>query len=119
MILGVYLSPQDTSLKYIGCLHSYFIHTIRMFNPASLGVACIQETHLEERGKNIPQESNKNPFKGGDKGKGKFKGKGKKNAFIEKEGEQLTCNHFLKDGYDEDHCWKLHPEMRPKNFSNK
>jgi hypothetical protein len=25
----------------------------------------------------------------------------------------------LKDGHDEDHCWKLHLEKRPKMFNNK
>jgi hypothetical protein len=25
----------------------------------------------------------------------------------------------LNNGHDEDHCWKLHPERRPKNFGNK
>ena len=27
--------------------------------------------------------------------------------------------HCSKDGHDEDHCWKLHPEMKPKKFNNK
>jgi hypothetical protein len=27
--------------------------------------------------------------------------------------------HCSKDGHDEDHCWKLHSEKRPKNFNNK
>ena len=26
---------------------------------------------------------------------------------------------MLKIRHDEDHCWKLHPEMRPKKFNNK
>ena len=30
-----------------------------------------------------------------------------------------TCKHYSKDVHREDHCWKLHPEMRPKNFNNK
>ena len=24
-----------------------------------------------------------------------------------------------KEGHDEAHCWKLHPELRPKKFNNK
>ena len=52
-----------------------------MFSPTILDELCVQETHLEERGENVPQDGNKNPFKGGDKGKGK------KNASIKKEGE--------------------------------
>jgi hypothetical protein len=77
------------------------------------------ETHLEARGKNDPQEGRKKPFNNGDKGKGKFKGKGKKNASVKKEGEKITCKHCSKEGHDEDHCWKLHPEKRPKKFNNK
>jgi hypothetical protein len=43
----------------------------------------------------------------------------KKNASVKKEGEKFTCKHCSKDGHDEDHCWKLHPEKRPKKFGNK
>ena len=119
LILGVDLSSQDTLLKYIGGLHRYLRHTILLFNSTSLDEFCVHATHLEERGENVPREGNKNPFKGGDKRKGKFKGQGKKNASIKKEGEKLTCKNCSKDGYNEDHYWKLHPEMRPKNFNNK
>ena len=91
--MGVDLSSQVTLLKYIASLHSYLRHTILMFNPKNLDEVCVQETHLGARGESVPQEGNKNPFKGGDKGKGKFKGKGKKNSSIKKEGEKLTCRH--------------------------
>ena len=90
-----------------------------MFIPTNLYEVCVQETHLETRGRNDPQEGSKNPFYNGDKGKRKFKGNRKKNSSVKKEGEKLSCKHCSKDGHDEDHCWKLHPEMRPKNFNNK
>ena len=93
MIFGIDLSSQDTLLKYIGGLHSYLRHTILMFNPTKLDEVCVQSTHLEARGKNAPQEGKKNPFLSGDKWKGKFKGKGKKNVSVKKEGEKLTCKH--------------------------
>ena len=54
-----------------------------MFNPTSLDEVCVQATHLEARGKNIPEEGKKKSFKGGEKGKG-FKGNGKKNATVKK-----------------------------------
>ena len=104
LILGVDLSSQDTLLEYIGGLHNYLRHTILMFNPTNIDEVFVQETHLEARGKNFPQENSKKPFKSGDKGKGKFKGKGKKNGSIKKEGEKLTCKHCSKEGHDEDHC---------------
>jgi hypothetical protein len=59
LILGIDLSSQDTLLKYIGGLHSYLRHTILMFNPTKLDEVCVQETHLEARGKNVPQEGSK------------------------------------------------------------
>ena len=55
-----------------------------MFIPTSLNEVCVQETHLETRGNNTPQEGNKKPFYNGDKGKRKFKGNGKKNASARK-----------------------------------
>jgi hypothetical protein len=119
LVLGVDLSSQETLLKYIGALHSYLRHTILMFNPSNLDEVCVQATHLEARGSNETHEGNKKPFSHGDKGKRKFKGNGKKNAVVKKEGENFTCKHCSKDGHDEDHCWKLHPERRPKKFGNK
>jgi hypothetical protein len=119
LVLGIDLSSQETLLKYIGALHSYLRHTILMFNPSNLDEVCVQATHLEARGRKKTHEGNKKPFNHGDKGKRKFKGNGKKNTVIKKEGEKFTCKHCSKDGHDEDHCWKLHPERRPKKFGNK
>jgi hypothetical protein len=90
-----------------------------MFNPTNLDEACVQPTQLEARGKNAPQEGRKKPDYNGDKGKRKFKGNGKKNVLVKKEGEKISCKHCSKHGHDEDHYWKLHPEMRPKKFNNK
>jgi hypothetical protein len=118
LVLGVDLSSQETLLKYIGALHSYLRHTILMFNPSNLDEVCVQATHLEARGRNETHEGNKKTFSHGDKGKKKFKGNGKNNVVVKKEGEKFTCKHCSKDGHDEDHCWKLHPERRPKKFGN-
>lgn len=118
-ISGMDLSSQDTLLKYIGGLHSYLRHIIFMFNCKKLDEVCVQVAHLEARAKNVPQEGNKKSSKSGDKGRGEFKGKGKKNSLDKKEGEKLTCEHCSKEGDDEDHYWKLHPEMTCKNINSK
>jgi hypothetical protein len=118
LVLGVDLSSQETLLKYIGALHSYLRHTILMFNPTNLDEVCVQATHLEARGNKDIHEGFKKTFSQGDKGKKHFKGKGRKNATVKKEGEKFTCKHCSKEGHDEDHCWKLHPERRPKKFGN-
>ena len=31
----------------------------------------------------------------------------------------MTCKHCSKEGHDETHCWKLHPEFRLKKPNNK
>lgn len=80
-----------------------------MFNLANLYEVCVQATHLESRGKNVPQDTSKHPSKFGDSRKENFKGKGKNNATINKEGEKLTFKYCSKEGHDEDHCWKIHP----------
>jgi hypothetical protein len=118
LVLRVDLSSQETLLKYIGALHSYLRHTILMFNPSNLDEVCVQATHLEARGRNDTHEGNKKTFSHGYKGKKRFKGNCRKNAAVKKEGEKFTCKHCSKDGHDEDHCWKLHPERRPKKFGN-
>ena len=67
--------------------------TILIFNPTNIDEVCVQETHLESRSKNVPQETSKKPSQFVDKGKGKFKGKGKNNATVKKEGDKLTFKH--------------------------
>jgi hypothetical protein len=118
LVLGVDLSSQETLLKYIGALHSYLRHTILMFNPTNLDEVCVQATHLEARGNKDTHEGFKKTFSQGDKVKKKFKGHGRKNAAVKKEGEKFTCKHCSKEGHDEEHCWKLHPERKPKKFGN-
>ena len=62
-MLHVDLQSQDTLVTYIGGMHNYLMHIILMFNPNNLDYVCVQATHLEERGKNNPEEGRKNPFK--------------------------------------------------------
>jgi hypothetical protein len=33
--------------------------------------------------------------------------------------EKLSCKNCKKEGYDDDHCWKLHLKKRPKWFKEK
>jgi hypothetical protein len=33
--------------------------------------------------------------------------------------EKLSCKLCQKEGHDDDHCWKLHPEKRPKWFKER
>jgi len=117
-ILGVDLQSHDTLLKYIGGLHIYLRHTILMFSPTNLDEVYVKATHLEARGKNVQEEGKKKPFQSGEKGK-KFKGNQKKNAPVKKEGEKPVCKNYYKEGHDEVHCWKLHPELRLEKFNNK
>lgn len=77
LVFGVDFSSQDTLLKYIGGLHSYLRHTILMFNPTNLDEVCVQATHLEVRGKSISGEKSESSLEIGEKGKGKFKEKGR------------------------------------------
>jgi hypothetical protein len=39
--------------------------------------------------------------------------------FRDKKEEGISCKHCKKEGHDEDHCWQLHPEKRPKWFKEK
>ena len=59
-----------------------------MFNPSNLDEVCVQDTHLEARRRNEPQEGINKSFNG-DKGKRKFEGNGKKNDSVKKERQKL------------------------------
>ena len=86
-----------------------------MFNPTKIDEAFVQATHLQARGKqNIDDKSESEG-----KGKGKFYGRGKRNSFVKIQKEKITCKNCSKTGHDKDHCWQLHPELKPNRLKAK
>jgi hypothetical protein len=49
----------------------------------------------------------------------KRKWHGKKENSVARKEEKPSCKHCKKEGHDEDRCWQLHPEKRPKWFKEK
>ena len=115
MILGVSLYTQDTLLKYIGGLQEYLKYTILIFNPTNIDEVSVQAIHLETGRKNNNYSVESRQLK-----EGKDKGKEKMNwsAIVKKEDAKLSCSHCQRDGHDAEHCWKLHPELKPKWFKD-
>ena len=33
--------------------------------------------------------------------------------------DKSSCTHYDKDGHDDEHCWSLHSELKPKKFGGK
>ena len=89
-----------------------------MFNPNNLDEVCVQATHIEMGGRSVPSNFQKKFSKTEDH-KYKGKGKGKITVTVKREGERPTCTHCKKDGHEESKCWKLHSELRPKQFHKK
>jgi hypothetical protein len=106
------MSLMKRSWINIGALHSYIRHTLLLFNPTNLDEVCVQATHLESRGNNVQEDHKHSEYHFKRKGKGKDK----RTTTTKKEGEKSSCTHCQKDGHDDEHCWKLHPELRPKRF---
>jgi hypothetical protein len=101
-------------MKCIGALHSYVRPTLLLFNPTILDKVCVQDTHLEKRGKHVQEDPTKKPSKFPHKQfKGMFERKEKNTATVKREGKS-SCTHCKKNGHDDEHCWKLHPDKRPK-----
>jgi hypothetical protein len=87
-----------------------------MFNPTNIDKVSVQATHMEaSKGKHATKV--KNPFKLENKPKGKWKSK--KSTTVNKVKGIPTCFHYKKKGHEESQFWKLHPELRPKNFKDK
>jgi hypothetical protein len=79
---------------------------------------CVQAIHLESRGNNVHEDHTKNPSKF-QNNKFKGKGNGKKTTTTKKEEGKSSFIHCKKDGHDDEHCWKLHPKLRPNKFGGK
>lgn len=83
-------------MKYIGSLHSYFHHSLLLFEPKTLNEASVKVVHIESRGKH---EKEDHP---------------KRTKTTKRKEAKPSCTHCEKKWHDEEHCWKLHPELRPK-----
>jgi hypothetical protein len=119
LALNIPLDSYETLMKYIGALHSYIHHTLLLFNPTSLDEVCVQATHPENMGKNIQEDPTKKPSNLPHKTFKKFKRKDKKTTTMTREGGKPSCTHCKKSSHDEEHCWKLHSEKKPKQFGRK
>jgi hypothetical protein len=119
LALNIPLDSYETLINYIGALHSYIRHNFLLFKPTSLDEVCVQATHLKNRGKHVQKDPIKkssnfpqNTFK-------KFKRKDKNTSTVTREGGKPSFIHCKKGSYDEEHCWKLHLENKPKQFGEK
>jgi hypothetical protein len=112
--LGIPLYIQETLLKYIGGLHSYLKHTILLVNPYNFDEVYVQDIHIESSKGNVGDSVSTNTWQRKDAGK--RKDKEKKTATARK--EKPTCKNCNKVGHDEDHCWVLHPDLKPKKYAN-
>jgi hypothetical protein len=117
--LNIPLYSYETLIKYIGALHSYICHILLLFNPTSIDEVCVQSTHLENRGKLVQEDPTKKPSNFPHNKFKKFKRKDKKTATVKREEGNPSCTHCKKNGHDDENCWKLHPDKRPKQFSGK
>jgi len=92
-----------------------------LFEPTTIDAANVKAIHLESKGKNDkedqPKKSSSKPHNGKFKGKGK--GKDKKTTTTKKGGAKSSCTHCKKEGCDDEHCCKLHPQLKPKRFGGK
>ena len=90
-----------------------------MFNPISIGEVSFKATHIEARGKNGNPEvrGSSKPTASKNKEKRKQKWKERKTNTVPK--SKSSCTHCKKDGHDDEHCWILHLELKPKKFKGK
>jgi hypothetical protein len=113
LMLDIPLHTQETLMKYIGGLPAHIRNTVFMFGPTNLDEVSVQATYIEAGKAGVSGESSSSRKED----KRKWHGKNS-NAVTRKEGKP-SCKHCKKEGHDEDRCWQLHPEKRPKWFKEK
>jgi hypothetical protein len=84
-----------------------------MFGPTNLDEVSVQATYIKAGKEGVSGESSSSRKE--DKRKWHEKNS---NAVMRKKGK-TSCKHCKKEGHDEDRCWQLHPEKRPKWFKEK
>jgi len=90
-----------------------------MFNPTSIDEISVQATHLEARGKNVNPEVRGSSKPTANKNKEKRKHKWKERKANVVQNTKPSCTHCKKDGHDDEHCWILHPELKPMKYDGK
>jgi hypothetical protein len=113
LMLDIPLQTQETLMKYIGGLPVHIRNIVFMFGPTNLDEVSVQATYIEAGKTGVSGESSSSRKED----KRKWHGKNS-NAVTRKEGKP-SCKHCKKEGHDEDRCWQLHPEKRPKWFKEK
>jgi hypothetical protein len=115
LMLDIPLQTQETLMKYIGGLPAHIRNIVFMFGPTNLDEVSVQATYIEAGKAGVSGESSSSRKED----KRKRYGNGKNaNAVSKKEGKP-SCKHCKKEGHDEERCWQLHPEKRPKWFKGK
>jgi hypothetical protein len=115
LMLDIPLQTQETLMKYIGGLPAHIRNIIFMFGPTNLDEVSVQATYIEAGKPGVSGESSSSRKED----KRKRHGNGRNaNAVAKKEGNP-SCKHCKKEGHDEDRCWQLHPEKRPKWLKEK
>jgi hypothetical protein len=114
LMLDIPLHNQETLMKYIIGLPVHIRNTVFMFRPTHLNEVSVQMTYIEARKTRVGVSRESSSRK---EDKRKWNGK-KKNLVVRKE-EKPSCKHCKKEGHDEDRCWQLHPEKRPKWFKER
>ena len=114
IMLNIPLHTQETLMKYIGGLLAHIRNIVFMFGPTNIDEVSIQATYIEvgKIGVCVSGESSSRKEE-------KRKGNGKKENSVTRREEKLSCKHCKKEGHNDDHCWQLHLEKRPKWFKER
>jgi hypothetical protein len=115
LMLDIPLQTQETLMKYIGGLPMHIRNIVFMFGPTNPDEVSVQAMYIEAGKAGVSGESSSSRKED----KKKWHGNGRKaNAVSKKEGKP-SCKNCKKEGHDEEKCWQLHPEKRPKWFKAK
>jgi hypothetical protein len=115
LMLDIPLQTQETLMKYIGGLPVHIRNTVFMFGPTNLDEVSVQATYIEAGKAGVSGESSSSKRED----KKKWHGNGRKASAVTKKEGKPSCKHCKKEGHDEEKCWQLHPEKRPKWFKGK
>jgi hypothetical protein len=115
LMLDIPLQTQETLMKYIGGLPVHIRNTVFMFGPTNLDEVSVQATYIEAGKAGVSGESSSSKRED----KKKWHGNGRKASAVSKKEGKPSCKHCKKEGHDEEKCWQLHPEKRPKWFKGK
>ncbi|KAF6158965.1 hypothetical protein GIB67_042046 [Kingdonia uniflora] len=116
LVLDIDVDEYEVFMKYTRGLSESIRRELKLFTAANIEDATVKAIAIEDKYLKSDKEDDKNKLGYKSSWKYEHKGESKGEGSLSKEN---SCNHCKASGHISYICWKLYPELRPKEEKSK